>query len=66
MFIRPIKNENSQFSAEKDTQFSILKFTSALTFYIMNSLFSPAYDTKAITCLMDVYNIHPCIALGIK
>ena len=34
----PIKNENSQFSAEKDTKVSILKFASALTFYIVNSL----------------------------
>ena len=29
----PIKNRNSQFSAEKDVKVSILKFTSALTFY---------------------------------
>ena len=34
----PIKNENCQFSAEKDTKVSILKFASALTFYIVNSL----------------------------
>ena len=35
VFLWPIKNENSQFSAEKDTKVSILKFTLALTFYIV-------------------------------
>ena len=38
VFFWPINNENSQFSAEKDTKVSILKFTLALTFYIVYSL----------------------------
>ena len=45
MLLWSIKNENSQFSAEKDTKVSILKFTLALMFYIVNSLLAACYSS---------------------
>ena len=49
-----MKNESSQFSAEKDTNVSILKFTLGLTFYMVNSLVGGPDDPPGIKCGSEI------------